>query len=56
MIIALPVLVCIVGLVLYCVTDAAKYPKLVHIADVMFWVGLLVSLANRDQIIAFITH
>ncbi len=51
MIIALPVLVCLVGLVLYCVTDAAKYPKLVHIADVMFWVGLLVSLLRSAEII-----
>ncbi len=55
MTIALPVLVCLVGLILYVVVDSAKYPKLVHIADVMWWVGLFVSLLNRDQIVAWIT-
>ncbi len=54
MVIALPVLVCIVGLILYIVVDAAKFPKLVHIADVMFWVGLFVSLLNSNRIIEFL--
>ena len=54
MVIALPVLVCIVGLALYCLVDAAKYPKLVHVGDVMFWVGLFVSLLNSTRIIEFV--
>ncbi len=56
MIIALPVAVCFVGLVLYFVVDGAKYPKLLHVADVMFWVGLFVSLLNRANIIALVNR
>ena len=51
MIIALPVLVCCIGLALYLLADSAKYPRLVHIGDVMFWVGLFVSLLNRAEIV-----
>ena len=41
MIILLPLLVCIVGLLMYAL---ATNPKLVEIGRIMFWVGLLVTL------------
>lgn len=38
----IPLLVCIVGLVIYAATDHAK---ITTIAEYMFWTGLLVTLA-----------
>ena len=41
MVILLPLLVCIVGLLMYALSTN---PKLAEIGRIMFWVGLLVSL------------
>jgi hypothetical protein len=53
MVIALPLLVSIVGLLMYalCVN-----PKLQHIGDVMFWTGLLVFLLRFAGIPLSITR
>jgi hypothetical protein len=44
MFVLLPLLVCIVGLGMWVLVDAGKYPKAVEIGKVMFWVGLLTFL------------
>lgn len=42
--IALSLVVCIVGLLIYCFVDAAKHPHAPALALHMFWVGLLAFL------------
>lgn len=36
-----PLLVCIIGLLMFLFVDGAKYPKAIDIGKVMFWTGLL---------------
>lgn len=44
MYIYLPLAVCIIGGLIICLVDCAKYPKLCKIGDVMFWTGMLAFL------------
>jgi len=46
MVILLPLLVCIVGLLMYAL---AANPKLVEIGRIMFWVGLLACLLGSGS-------
>lgn len=47
MVIVLPLLVCIIGLLMYAL---ASNPKVVEIGRMMFWVGLLACLLGSPAI------
>jgi hypothetical protein len=51
MIVYLPLLVCIIGLLMYFV---ATNPKVATIGLDMFWVGLLAFLLSGDQLVKLI--
>jgi hypothetical protein len=42
--IALPWLVCFIGLLMWCFVDGTRHPKAVEAGRVMFWCGLLAGL------------
>ena len=42
--IAVPAIVCVLGLILYYFTDPAKHERLKRIGEIMFAVGLFVTL------------
>jgi hypothetical protein len=44
-VIYLSLIICLIGLVLYLIAD--KYPKVVEIGRIMFWVGLLSFLIGK---------
>ena len=44
MVIYLPLLISIIGLIIYLATKPDKNPDVRHIGDVMFWTGLLAFL------------
>lgn len=46
MYIYLPLLVCIVGLLMYLFVDGAKYPKAIEAGRVMFWTGALAFMLS----------
>jgi hypothetical protein len=41
---ALSLFICLLGLLLWLLVDAARFPRLVEIGKVCFWVGLLAFL------------
>lgn len=47
MIALLPVIICVVGLIMYMISGN---PKLVEVGRMMFWVGLLVTLMSSGAI------
>jgi Na+/phosphate symporter len=49
MIIVLPLLVCIIGLLMYALS---ANPKLVEIGRMMFWVGLLAFLLGAGPVVS----
>ncbi|MES2339318.1 MAG: hypothetical protein V4537_14585 [Pseudomonadota bacterium] len=51
MLIILPLLVCLVGLLMYCLGEPTR-PKVSRVGFAMFWVGLLVTLWTSGGTVA----
>lgn len=49
MLLALPLLVCIIGLLIYMLAEKAKVAE---VGKIMFWTGLLVTLAQGGVVVS----